>query len=58
MITLSIPSKLSHQKKAMIRKCMRKAELIDSEDSEKLLLITGSGLLISIFIIFIKLLFF
>ncbi|CAB4463067.1 unnamed protein product [Rhizophagus irregularis] len=41
MITLSIPSKLSHQKKAMIRKCMRKAELIDSEDSEKLLLITG-----------------
>ncbi|GES93978.1 hypothetical protein GLOIN_2v1470117 [Rhizophagus clarus] len=41
LIALAIPSKLSHQEKIMIRKCMCKAELIDSEDSEKLLLITG-----------------
>ncbi|RIA96135.1 hypothetical protein C1645_755808 [Glomus cerebriforme] len=40
LIIFPIPSKLSHQKKAAIRKCMCKAELIESEDSEKLQLIT------------------
>ena len=46
MIIFPIPSKLSYRKKAMIRKYARKAELIDSEDSERLQLIRESKLLL------------